>query len=271
MIVVTGSHGFIGKRVVAELAKRGLNAWGFDHPDDVRNRYALKDACQEAKGVIHLAGALGTSEIFGNERDAVAVNIGGAVNVYDAAATVGIPVVQIGTGHKGQPNPYAITKACAEDLGLARARYLGEQINVVRAFHVYGPGQKPVAPWGHGTVRKIVPDFVCRALTNQPLEVNGSGWQVIDLVYVDDVAKALVDALDPPYGRLLEAGTGKPTTVRKAAWTIISRVGSKSELHYKPMRIGEPEDATVMAASPACDHPWPYMLEETIDYYRRLV
>jgi nucleoside-diphosphate-sugar epimerase len=129
------------------------------------------------------------------------VNILGALNVYDAAAARDIPVVQIGTGHKGQPNPYAITKACAEDLGLARAGVGGERIVVVRAFHAYGPGQKACAPHGRGTVRKIVPSMVCRALTGMPVQVNGSGDQAIDLVYVDDVAAALADALHAPVFR----------------------------------------------------------------------
>ena len=115
--------------------------------------------------VINLAGMLGTPELLGDERAACEVNIIGAVNVYDAAARRGIPVVQIGTGHKGQPNPYAITKACAEDLGLARARWLGEKITVVRAYHVYGPGQLPGPPHGPASVHKFFPTFACRALS----------------------------------------------------------------------------------------------------------
>lgn len=271
MIVVTGSHGFIGRRVAAELEQRGLICWGFDHPDDVRNLYTVKDVLRDAKGVIHLAGALGTTEIFGAERDAVQVNILGAVNVLDAARAVGIPVVQIGTGHKGQPNPYAITKAAAEDLALARAQFMDQPVNVVRAFHVYGPGQKATPPFGKGTVRKIMPSFICQALTGREVEVYGSGRQLIDLVHVDDVARALVDALEPPYGQLIEAGTGKPTSVLDAALDVLHFTESRSQIRHLPMRVGEPEDATVVAGSPVCENPWPYRLGETIDYYRRIV
>ena len=127
----------------------------------------LEFACRmsRAEAIINLAGVLGTPELFGSEHRAAQVNILGAVNVYDAAAKLGIPVVQIGTGHKGQPNPYAITKACAEDLGLARARWLGEKITVVRAYHVYGPGQLPGPPHGPAGVHKFFPTFACRALS----------------------------------------------------------------------------------------------------------
>jgi len=268
MIVVTGSAGFIGTAVTRVLKARGETVIPFDHPRDVRDRGELESMFTSATGVIHLAGALGTTEIFGAERAAVDVNIGGAVNVYDAAFHRGIPVVQIGTGHKGQPNPYAITKAAAEELGLARAQYRAEKINVVRAYHVYGPGQKATPPFGHGTVRKIMPSFICRALAGADIEIYGSGEQIIDLVYVDDVAEVLVDALAGPYGQLLEAGTGKPTTVLDAARTVIEATNSSSRLVHLPMRPGEPKDATVIAESPRCSNPWPWRLDETIAYYQ---
>lgn len=270
-VAVTGSSGFIGSAVVRELTRRGTRVIPFDHPKDVRDVDELRACLRTADGVIHLAGALGTSEIFGNEAGAVATNIGGAVNVYDVASDLDIPVVQIGTGHKGQPNPYAITKACAEDLGLARARYADAKINVVRAYHVYGPGQKAIPPWGKSTVRKMVPTFICQALADIPLEIYGTGEQLIDLVYVDDVAEVLVDALEGPYGQLIEAGTGKPTSVTDAAWDVLRAAhGSAFGRTVKlcPMRPGEPEDATVVAGSPRCSNPWPYKLAETIDHYR---
>lgn len=268
VIVVTGSAGFIGRAVVDVLAERGLKVRHFDHPHDVRFRDDLDQAFDGAEGVINLAGALGTAEMFGSEEDAVRVNIGGAVNVYDAAAARGIPVVQIGTGHKGQPNPYAITKAAAEDLGLARARWCDQPINVVRAFHAYGPGQKVCPPHGTGHVRKIIPSFVCRALTGMPLEVNGAGQQAIDLVHVDDIAVVLVDALAAPYGRVIEAGTGLATKVYDAARTVIRATDSTSSVAFKTMRRGEPEQSWVVAADPACPNRWPHRLDETIDYYR---
>lgn len=270
-ILVTGGAGFIGQAVAAELAGRGDQVVTFDRPKSILRKGHLDIAFWNVAGVINLAGVLGTEETLGAEKHAAEVNILGALNVFDVAADRGVPVVQIGTGHKGQPNPYAITKGCAEDLGLARARYRGEHIVVVRAFHAYGPGQKVCPPHGTASVRKIVPSFVCRALTGMPIEINGSGEQLIDLVHVDDVARVLVDALDVPAGSVLEAGTGKPTSVVDAAKDVAAVVGQPVELVFRPMRPGEPEDSTVVAASPACHNPWPHRLDETVDYYRRLI
>ena len=271
-ILVTGSKGFIGRAVVKELGRRGYSVVPYDLPAaDVRNYTDFHQTVTglQVEGVINLAGVLGTPELFGHERKSVETNILGAINVYDVAAMYKIPVVQIGTGHKGQPNPYAITKACAEDLGLARAKSLGEKINVVRAYHVYGPGQPVGPPHGTASVHKFFPTFACRALTGMDLELCGGGSQLIDPVYVDEVAEVLVDALRPGYGRLIEAGTGIGIPVSQVAKDIRNAANAEVLIKSAGKRLGEPIGAIVVADYPECRKLWPYKVEETVDWYRQ--
>ena len=272
-VLVTGSAGFIGAHLCAELTRRGHEPVPFDRPG--RDVTVAADvgwvmAGGDLGAVVNLAGMLGTPELFGSERQAAEVNILGAVNIYDVAARLDIPVVQIGTGHKGQPNPYAITKACAEDLGLARAQWLGEKIAVVRAFHVYGPGQLPGPPHGPAKVHKFFPTFACAALSGLPLELCGGGGQLIDPVHVSDVAVALADAIGGPYGQVVEAGNGKPVTVADVAGAILIEAGFVPwRTEDAPDRAGEPRDAEVVAMAPACRNPWPYLVGETTEWYRQ--
>lgn len=279
-VLVTGGSGWIGTAVCKQLKDRGDEPVVFDRTTggDILDAAALYKAMDGCDAVVNLAGMLGTSELFDDQHTAVETNIVGALNVYDVAACSDIPVVQIGTGHRGQLNPYAITKACAEDLGLARARYRGEKINVVRAFHAYGPGQKV------GPVRKIVPTFITQALRGEPVEVYGDGSQQIDLVHVDEVAAVICWAIEGPYGAMTEAGTGVATTVLECAETIIAACDSDSRIVHLPMRPGEPEHTRVVAGEGegvrvtvlaggeifASDggHAWPYRLGETVDWYR---
>jgi UDP-glucose 4-epimerase len=276
-VLVTGSSGFIGQHMDAALEAAGHEGVAYDKPaGDVLNPDRLEFACRmsHAEAIVNLAGVLGTPELFGSEHRAAQVNILGAVNVYDVAAKLGLPVVQIGTGHKGQPNPYAITKACAEDLGLARARWLGEKITVVRAYHVYGPGQLPGPPHGPARVHKFFPTFACRALNGEPLELCGGGGQLIDPVHVSDVAVALADAISGPYGEVAEAGCGKPVSVAQAAADIYDAGANHDAPPVVafidiPGRPGEPRDAEVVATVPACRNPWPYLVPETVEWYRQ--
>lgn len=265
-VLITGGSGFIGSAVQRELERRGSEFVPFDHPNDIRDTEAVVDATRHVDAVINLAGILGTSETFGAEREVVDVNISGALSVAEACRLHGVPMVQIGTGHRGQPNPYAITKACAEDLLLAR----GDAVNIVRAFHAYGPGQKAFPPHGKSSVRKIIPSFVCRALTGMPIEINGDGSQVVDMVHVDEVARILLDALAAPYGRTLEAGTGCGSSVDDVALDVLMACGSESEIVHLPNRPGEPPGAVVVAQEPLSNKPWPHGIEETVDYYRAI-
>jgi nucleoside-diphosphate-sugar epimerase len=261
-ILVTGGNGFIGRAVARELESRDMGRVIFDRPLDCRDAHHISNNLTGITGVIHLAGALGTSETFGHEHEVADVNILGALTVADQCDRRRLPMVWIGTGHYGQPNPYAITKACAQDLLLARGN-----VAIVKAYHAYGPGQKSDPPHGKGHVRKIMPSFVNRALTGMDVEIHGDGSNVIDLVHVDEVARILVDALDGPTGVVLEAGTGHPMTVREVAEQVIAMTGSLSQIVHLPMRPGEPEGAVVVASDPLSDNPFPYGMPETIAHY----
>jgi nucleoside-diphosphate-sugar epimerase len=276
-VLVTGAEGWIGSRTVAELTARGHEVFGTSRYG--RDAYTL-DVCDRAAvtamvsrfrpaRIVNLAGILGTAELAGREHAAAAVNILGAINVLDAAAHTGAHVVHIGTGHKGQPNTYAITKAAAEDLALARRH---PAVTIVRAYHTYGPGQAAPPPCGTATVRKIVPSFVCRALTNQPLQIFGDGSNVIDLVHVEDVAAVLADAVEHGKpGQTWEAGTGQPLTVQQVAEDVIRATHSDAPIVHCDARSGEPVGAQVVASWPRCPASWPDRLPETIEHYRRLV
>jgi UDP-glucose 4-epimerase len=278
-IMVTGASGWIGGYVLDEIERRGIEGVGTGDRNSSRHEIRLLDVTEREAVfavlnttrpdvVINLAGRLGTDELAGEEYDAVRVNVLGAVNVFDAAATFGARVVQIGTGHKGQPNAYALTKACAEDLALTRVKALDEAITIVRAFHAYGPRQGIPAPHGRATVRKIVPSFVCRALTDMPIEIFGDGKNLIDLVYVGDVAEALVDAaVTGVQGEVFEAGVGRDLAVVDIAEYVIDACRSGSRVVHLTPRAGEPVGARAVADDPYCANPWPYMLDETIAWY----
>ena len=90
-------------------------------------------------------------------------------------------------------------------------RFRGLPVCSVRGFNAFGPGQSVAQPYGTSRVRKVIPSFVSRALHGEPIEVYGDGSQVMDMIYVTDVARCLVAALEnrPSGGALYAAGTGR--------------------------------------------------------------
>src|SRR3954471_19193732 len=102
----------------------------------------------------------------------------------------------------------------------------GTRINVVRSVNAYGERQLAATPFAEGRVRKIIPAFVCRALSNLPVEVYGDGEQVSDMVYVRDVARMLVHGLElASQGQVvdftIECGPRDNATVNQVAELVI--------------------------------------------------
>jgi dTDP-D-glucose 4,6-dehydratase len=266
-VLVTGGNGFIGRYVVEELLNRDYEVTVFDtrwrepvgHAGlvlgDIRDATSVTEAVAHADGVIHLAGVLGTQETIANPRPAAETNILGGLNVLEAAAQYDIPMVNIAVGNFWMNNTYSITKNTVERFAEMLNRFRGTKITVVRALNAYGPRQAAAAPFGPSKVRKVMPSFTCRALTGQPIEIYGDGEQVMDMIYVADVARALVMALETteasgPVMETLEAGSGRRTTINDVAAIVAAEVElvthKRVEITHIPMRPGEDERSVVL-------------------------
>ena len=254
--------GFIGQYVIECLQANGHTPVTLDnrqhaHPceaffGDIRDDVAVTEAMAHVEGFIHLAAVLGTQETIQNPRPAAHTNIIGGLNILEGAAQYGIPGVYIGVGNHWMQNTYSITKTCVERFIAMYNKERGTGINIVRAVNAYGPRQLAAAPYGPGRVRKITPAFICRALANAPIEIYGDGEQVSDMVYVEDVAKALVLALahtarGDVFDKAIEVGPDIHHTVNEVAELIIDLAESKSEIVHLPMRPGEIPGSTVVA------------------------
>jgi len=257
-IGVTGGAGFIGSYVCDIARERGHETLVFDHLGrgimlgDVRDPVAMMELAAHCDGIIHLAACLGTQETIQNPRPAAETNIVGGLNFLEACAHYKIPGVYIGVGNHWMNNPYSITKTTIERFVSMYNKDRGTRVNVVRAMNAYGPRQLAAAPYGPGKVRKITPAFICRALAGHPVEVYGDGTQVSDMVYVGDVAEALVRALEcaargEVFDRAVEVGPEEHKTVREVAELIVRLTGSSSEVVHLPMRPGEIPNARVTA------------------------
>jgi UDP-glucose 4-epimerase len=257
-VLLTG-YGFIGHHVVEELESRGVEVVIYDRirekgdikhkfiMGDIRDRNSVSEAISLVDGVIHLAGILGTAECVDNPFPAVETNIMGGLNIYEGCRQHKKPAVQITVGNWFMNNTYSITKRTLEKFVLMYNKEHGTKIALVRGLSVYGEGQK------HKPVKKIAPNFICKALRGETLQIYGSGESVQDQVYVKDVAHILVEALLNPnvqYNKVYEAGTGVKTTVNQIAELVNRLTGNKAGVEHIPMRQGE-DDKSIILADPS--------------------
>lgn len=249
-VLITGGAGFIGTATCHALKEAGHEPVVFDRAegDNIRDGKAVWLAISGVDAVIHLAGMLGTAELFSKAYEAVDINIVGTLHVLDACAASATPYVGITMPRSGWANVYTATKHCADQLAEAWRRHRGVPVTHVRAFNAYGPGQKH----GPGHPKKIVPVFAAEAWARRPIPIWGDGEQTVDLVHVDDLAAVLVDALAYGDGRTLEAGSGTALTVNHVADLVLRVTGSPAGVQHLPMRDGEDPHTNIVAARPAC-------------------
>ena len=178
---------------------------------DLTDADALSAAVREAapEGVVHLAAEIATQRDAARVRE---VNVEGMRRLLDACGAAGAPkVVFTSTVVTGEANgalltedaalpvqtPYGHSKQEGERLLLG----CGLPVVVVRPGHIYGPGG-----W-------FEHEILARLRRPGRFAVIGRGDNLWDVVHVDDVAGALVDALErAPAGEVYHAADDEPIT-----------------------------------------------------------
>lgn len=254
MIVgVTGGAGFIGSWICDELRARGHEPYVLDHRGrldhgllgDVRDATVVAELAAHVDGIIHLAAVLGTTETIDAPLPAAETNIIGTLNVFEAAARYNLPVVFAAVGNANiARGTYCITKSCGERFVSMYREDRGLRVTSVRPMNAYGPRQSAPTPYGPAKVRKIVPSFVCSALAGDPMRLYGGGTQVSDSVWVGDVARVFVAALEAAEQGVvpdhpIDVGNPVPSTVLQVA-EAVQAVIPGAVIDAVPMRPGEP-------------------------------
>lgn len=267
MIVgVTGGAGFIGSWVCAELEARGHTPYVLDHHGrlengllgNVRDMTTVMEFAAHVDAIIHLAAVLGTTETIDAPHAAAETNIMGTLNVFEAASRYDLPVVFAAVGNANiARGTYCITKSASERFVEMYREDRGLKVISVRPMNAYGPRQSAPSPYGSAKVRKIVPSFITSALSGEPMRLYGGGTQYSDSVWVGDVAKVFVTALEnAAKGNIpkhpIDVGNAHPYTVLEVAQEVAKNIPGAT-IDAVPMRTGEPHGGALSTPEQLAD------------------
>lgn len=241
-VLVTGGAGFIGSHVCDALLARGHAVVALDDlssgrrqnvPEqarlevlDIRSRAAAELIARERfDALMHLAAQMDVRRSVAEPGFDAEVNVVGTLNLLEAARASGVKkVIFSSTGgaiygeqdtfpasesHPTRPvSPYGCSKAsCELYLGFYKAQH-GLDFVALRYANVYGPRQNP-----HGEAG-VVAIFCQKLLQGAPCTIYGDGGQTRDFVFVGDVARANVLALESSVsGEAINIGTGVETDI----------------------------------------------------------
>jgi UDP-glucose 4-epimerase len=303
-ILVTGGAGFIGSHTVDALMERSHDVAVLDNlasgqegrvnprarlrQADLRDSQAVtKIVDQERPEVIyHLAAQMDVRRSVADPAFDAQVNLVGLINLMEAARGRELKrVIFASSGgaiygeqeffpcdedHPCNPvSPYGVAKLASERYLFFYRNEYGIGYTAMRYANVYGPRQDP-----HGEAG-VVAIFCGRLLSGEPCTIYGDGCQTRDYVYVGDVARANVAALEHPADGAFNVGTGIETDVNQLYAELANLAGIKRNPVYAAARPGEQRRSVISPERIALKLGWqPKMslhegLAETFEYFKR--
>jgi UDP-glucose 4-epimerase len=165
-------------------------------------------------------------------------------------------------------SPYGITKMATEHYLRVWKDLYGLDYTFFRYGNVYGPRQDPTGEAG------VIAIFAKAILTNQPVRIDWDGEQQKDYVYVNDVARANLLALERGSGEAFCIATERGASVNALYWGLVDIIGHEVEIIRAPKRPGDIY-LTYFDCSKARQHlGWqakvslPEGLRLTVDYFK---
>lgn len=233
---VFGGTGFLGREIVRALLASGqrvrVAARRPDAPglDDVTVERVVADIRYEsavARAVDGAAAAVNAVSLYVEKRDATfeAVHVRGAETIARCARQAGLErLVHIsGIGvDTASPSPYIRARALGED----RTRETFPEATILRPSVLFGPGDAFLSALKGVTLLPVIPLF-------------GSGRTRLQPVYVDDVAAAVVAALERPdsAGRVFELGGAGIHSYRDILRAVLRELGRRRLLMPVPFAV----------------------------------
>jgi dTDP-glucose 4,6-dehydratase len=127
----------------------------------------------------------------------------------------------------GPRSVYDEAKRFAEAITMAYHRYHDLDTRIVRIFNTYGPRMR----LDDG---RVVPNFLCQSLQNQPLTVYGDGSQTRSFCYVDDLVDGIVKLLNSSEHEPVNIGNPIERTILELAEKVNQLTGNPGGIDFQP-------------------------------------
>jgi UDP-glucose 4-epimerase len=266
-ILVTGGAGFIGSNVADAFIAEGHTVSVVDdlssgkpenvspgahfYEYDIQNPEIETIFQNERIDVIcHHAAQMDVRRSVADPRFDASVNILGFLTLMELAVKYKVKKVLFSStggaiygeqdyfpadeNHPLRPlSPYGITKLATEKYLFYYHAVHAIPSVILRYANIYGPRQNP-----HGEAG-VVAIFASKMLCGEQPVINGDGKQTRDYVFVEDVVKANLLALNYPRADIFNVGTGIENDVNTLFRFIRTFAGSACEEKHAPAKAGE--------------------------------
>ncbi len=303
-ILITGGAGFIGSNIVDAYIGQGHDVWVLDDLStgrvsnlnprarfvkaDIRDTAAVSGLFQKERFDVmnHHAAQMDVRRSVSDPVFDASVNLLGVLTLLEAAVRGGVSKVIFASSggamygeqdyfpadeqHPTRPiSPYGVAKLSTEHYLFYYKAVYGLPYVCLRYANVYGPRQNPEGEAG------VVAIFASRMLKGEHPVINGDGKQTRDYVFVGDVVRANLAALDVSASEIFNIGTGVETDVNTLFGHIRELTGSSAPDVHGPAKKGEQLRSVLSSGKISAALGWKpsVTLEEglrrTVEYFKR--
>ncbi|MEK7477482.1 MAG: NAD-dependent epimerase/dehydratase family protein [Candidatus Coatesbacteria bacterium] len=304
-ILVTGGAGFIGSHVAeaflaaghevtvldweADKKRSNIPAGAKAHNLDIRSpEVARVFEAGRFDVVSHHAAQVSVSYSVREAAEDASINLLGVLNLLELTVKHGVkkflhassggtvygPTVHLPAAEDlpfDATSPYGVSKVATELYLRVYSMQRGLKFTALRYSNVYGPRQD-----AHGEAG-VVAIFTEKMLTGGKPVICGDGEYIRDYVYVGDVARASVLALDKGEGEGINIGTGVRTSTNALFRCLAGLAGFRGPESHGPDRPGDLRESYLAIAKAKRVLGWEptVRLEEglglTVDWFRQKV
>jgi nucleoside-diphosphate-sugar epimerase len=269
--LVTGGAGFIGGHIVRELVRRGETVRVLDNfstgkrnnldsvgdrvelmEGDMRSYHIVREAVAGVDFVLHQGALPSVPRSINDPITTNEVNVGGTLNVLDAARDAGVKRVVLASSssvygaNKALPkteemapmpiSPYAVAKLTGEKYAQVFAWTYGLETVGLRYFNVFGPRQDPQSAYA-----AFIPKFITGMLEGTPLVIDGDGEHRRDFTYVSNVVQANLLAVEAPgvAGEVFNVACGGSMSLNEVVTHLRATLGIQGDITYGEPRAGD--------------------------------
>lgn len=269
--LITGGAGFIGSNLAMTLVGQGHEVRIIDNfttgrkinlasiadkieviDGDIRDYWTVFEAVKGIDYILHQAALPSVPRSILNPLSSNAVNVGGTLNILEAARKTGIkrfvmassssvygdtPTLPKHEGMNPDPlSPYAVSKLTDEKYCKVFYDLYGLETVCLRYFNIFGPNQDPGSEYA-----AVIPKFILSFLHGKQPTVFGDGEQSRDFTYIDNAVSAnllATTAKDAP-GKFYNVACGGQFTLNQLLDMLRDIIGVDIEAKYDPPRQGD--------------------------------
>ena len=302
--LVTGGAGFIGSHLADELITKGHKVAVIDnfstgkeenlnpkvkfYKTDIQDSKIFQIFEKEKPDIVfHYAAQINVRKSVENPVESAKTNILGSLNILENCRNFGVKkIVFASTGGAiygeakiiptpedypaGPVSPYGIEKLIVElYLDFYKKEYNLDYL-ILRFANVYGPRQNSRGEAG------VIAIFCDKMIAkNQPI-INGDGKQTRDFVFVDDVIRANILAMEKNESGVFNIATGIETDINTVFRELKKAFNSKIKEIYGPQKAGEQKRSCLDSSLAKKELGWKPRysldqgLEKTINWFKKL-